>query len=434
MENWWLPMSADGIWYASDGAKDITSIISEEGNSFARINSYAFTAGGFSQLVKAHAGQVVTFSGDSRGFDSQQNIHLFLLPRNASGENFEVSSYSLVNPGNEWTNSTVAATMPPGTVSCQVMFFSRATGLVDFDNAVVNVTDPAADRDGDLVPDWEDEYADNPAQAFNDYYPAKERPGTLAFEDSWPQQEDYDYNDLVIDYQLRRVCNSNNKIVEIDFISQVRAIGTTTDNGFGFQLYLPTELIAGVESDFKDTNEEVNLSENGTEMGQKWATFILFTHGSKTFPKTQVGSPTINSTMGYYFIIPLEYKFRIYLKEPIDAGQVGNDKINPFLFKTGERSREVHLPGFPPTDLINHTLIGTNDDATSGESGILYQTKKGAPWALNLPIQWDYPRENTDILNAHLKFRDWITSGGTQYQDWYLDKDGYRNWDRIYRW
>ncbi|MCC7317305.1 MAG: DUF4842 domain-containing protein, partial [Bacteroidales bacterium] len=37
-----------------------------------------------------------------------------------------------------------------------------------------------------------------------------------------------------------------------------------------------------------------------------------------------------------------------------------------------------------------------------------------------------------DILVTYLKFAEWALSSGTEYQDWYLDKSGYRNTDNIY--
>jgi LruC domain-containing protein len=434
MESWWFPMEADSTWYASDSARNLVSIKAEEGNTFARITGTSFITGGISQLVPATEGQIVTFSADTRGFDSQQDIHLFLLPRNLNGENFEIFSYELVNSGVDWTNCSVVATMPKGTATCQVLFYSAATGIVDFDNAVVTINDANADIDGDGVPNYEDLYPDDPKQAFHDTYPAKDKPGTLAFEDSWPNVDDYDFNDLIVDYQIRRVCNSANKVIEIDFISQVRAIGTTNKNGFGFQIYISPDKVAGVGNDFSFSDESVKLNENGTEMGQQWATFIFFNDAGKAFTHIQEGSPTINTTMGYYFVVPLEYKFRIYLKEAIDPQEAGCTRINPFLYKTAERSREIHLPGYPPTDLANTSLFGTGSDASTAGSGPWFQTKNGVPWVLSLPVMFDYPIEKSDLLTSHLVFSKWASSGGTKNQDWYLDKAGYRNWDKVYRW
>ncbi len=431
---WSSPIETDSFWYATDAAGSFGSIISEEGNSFARINSVNYSAGGFTQSIQASPGQVVSFSGDARGFDSQQDIYLFLIPRDQSGEPINALSFNLVNPGNTWTNGTVSGSMPEGTVTCQILFYKRSTGIVDFDNAVVSVNEINGDTDQDGIMDSEDIYPDNPARAFDDFYPAMDKPGTFAFEDTWPATDDYDYNDLIVDYQIKRVINGQNQIIEIDMIYQVRAIGSGIKDGFGFQIYISPDLISACESDFEFQHDAILLNENGTEKGQSLATFILFADANTTFTHVQEGSPTINTTLGYYFVVPLEYTFRIFLKEPIDAARVGNDQLNPFLFRTSERSREVHLTGYPPTDLINPQLPGAGDDVSSPASGIYYQTKNGIPWALSLPVQFDYPIEKTDLLKAHLFFASWAAASGTKSQDWYLDQTGYRNWDLVYRW
>ena len=434
MDTWSSLIEEDGVWNATDEATTYGSIITQEGNSFARINSEKYSTGGFAQLIQAKAGQVVSFSGDTRGFDSQQDVYLFLVPRDQNGDFIDVFSYNLVNPGITWVNGTVVGYMPEGTVTCQVLFFKGSTGIVDFDNAIVRVNDMDSDRDGDGVLDWEDSYPDNPQQAYDDFYPAKDKPGTLAFEELWPLQDDFDFNDMIVDYQLNRISNAKNKVVEIDVITQVRAIGGTETNGFGMQVYISPDLVAGINSEYEFSDDAIKLNANGTETGQKWATFILFTDPYKLFTHPADGSPTINTTMGYYFNVPSEKTFRIFLKEPVAPESVSFDKLNPFIFRADERSREIHLKGYPPTDLVNPALFGTGDDASNPGAGIYYQTKNGLPWALNVPVTFEYPIEKAEILKGYLHFADWISSGGNSYNDWYLDKLDYRNWDYIYRW
>ncbi|NLH53483.1 MAG: LruC domain-containing protein, partial [Bacteroidales bacterium] len=72
-----------------------------------------------------------------------------------------------------------------------------------------------ADADGDGVGDQDDEYPTDPFRAFNNYYPSSNGFATLAFEDNWPNKGDYDFNDVVVDYQLNRVTNSQNQLVEV---------------------------------------------------------------------------------------------------------------------------------------------------------------------------------------------------------------------------
>jgi LruC domain-containing protein len=83
-----------------------------------------------------------------------------------------------------------------------------------------------------------------------------------------------------------------------------------------------------------------------------------------------------------------------------------------------------------PTNLVNSNLFGTGQDDSN--SGIYYKSKNNLPWALDIPTDFDYDIEKADITQTYLKFSQWVQSNGTQYQDWYLDKPGYRNTSNIY--
>jgi LruC domain-containing protein len=51
---------------------------------------------------------------------------------------------------------------------------------------------------------------------------------------------------------------------------------------------------------------------------------------------------------------------------------------------------------------------------------------------MNVPDEFSYPLEKTTVTDAHLVFGDWVQSSGTEYVDWYDDKQGYRNTGKIY--
>jgi LruC domain-containing protein len=96
------------------------------------------------------------------------------------------------------------------------------------------------------------------------------------------------------------------------------------------------------------------------------------------------------------------------------------------------RGHEVHLPNYVPTDLVDPTLFGLDDDVSDPTGGVYYKTANNLPWAINIYEQFDYPVEKQDIINVHLKFADWATSGGSAFSDWYKDEPGYRNESLIY--
>ncbi|MCF8428019.1 MAG: DUF4842 domain-containing protein, partial [Bacteroidia bacterium] len=98
------------------------------------------------------------------------------------------------------------------------------------------------------------------------------------------------------------------------------------------------------------------------------------------------------------------------------------------------RGYEIHLPGQLPTDLATTSLFGTGSDATNLGNGDTYVSKDGRfPWALNIPVSFDYPKEKSDINTAYNHFASWVSSGGSTYADWYTNGSGYRNTGNIYQ-
>jgi len=67
------------------------------------------------------------------------------------------------------------------------------------------------------------------------YYPSQGGYATLAFEDSWPIEGDYDLNDLVIHYRLTRH-ESQGQLLKVRIEGKVMAIGASFHNGFAFHL------------------------------------------------------------------------------------------------------------------------------------------------------------------------------------------------------
>ncbi|MNL28280.1 hypothetical protein D3C87_1499170 [compost metagenome] len=82
---------------------------------------------------------------------------------------------------------------------------------------------------------------------------------------------------------------------------------------------------------------------------------------------------------------------------------------------------EIHLVGYAATDKINKSIV-------SRESGKLlsatdpFKTIKNEPFALALPVSFKYPTEGQKVYDAYPLFKDWVTSGGLQNANWYLNK------------
>jgi LruC domain-containing protein len=287
------------------------------------------------------------------------------------------------------------------------------------------------DTDADGVADEFDSYPTDNSKSFNNLFPSAESWGTLAFEDLWPYLGDFDFNDLILDYQINQITNASDKVVEIEIALKVRAIGAAFKNGFGIQLPIVSSAIYNVSGDFSYTQGIINLNDNNTEQNQSQAVVVFFDNAFKLLPHPGV-STGVNTTPGAPFVNPKIINFTIKLSYPIAPEILGEPPYNPFIFVNEIRGREVHLKNQAPTSLANTQNFGTGADISSITSGITYQTEKGLPWGINIVESFDYPIEKAAIIDVYSYFADWALSAGTSNTDWYKKIDGYRNINLIY--
>ena len=104
-------------------------------------------------------------------------------------------------------------------------------------------------------------------------------------------------------------------------------------------------------------------------------------------------------------------------RTPQALSALGSVPFNPFLIANQQRSREVHLAGYPPTSLGG--MLNVGDDASS--DGTPYTSANRLPWALHFLDVFAYPMEKQLITTCYLNFASWAASGGAEYADWYID-------------
>lgn len=305
------------------------------------------------------------------------------------------------------------------------IFYYTANPFSGLDNSNTYGLVPCDDTDGDGVDDCTDEYPNDPNKvADNDYQ------GTLAYEDLWPHEGDYDFNDMVFDYDITQTINASNQVVSISGTFTLKANGAGFNNGFGIQLDNVPE--GDVSSSFLGINTNATGSQ---ELGNAAATFLLFQNAKQHMVPT---SAFVNTVVGAPYVQPVTFNVSIDLNTPQDLGDIGFPPYNPFIYvnKPNEpvvRGREVHLPDLVPTSKVNPAFFGVGDDDTDPGSGKYYKTATNLPWGLHIPGGgFDYPRETSDIRDAYTKFVSWAQSGGAVDADWYLDVNGNRVPAQIY--
>lgn len=281
------------------------------------------------------------------------------------------------------------------------------------------------DSDNDGVPDVDDDYPNDAERAFNNYYPNKYDFGTFAFEDLWNNRGDYDFNDLVLDFNYKIVTNADNLIVDIIMKTHVKAAGATLNNGFGISIPVDPAYCGNV-SGYEHAESNLNLHPNGYENGHDGETVVILYDAINSI----YGSGNFNTIPGGNTVETDTITVTAYFDNPQLA--MGQEPYNPFIYVNQERGKEIHMIDNRPTDLVNMEYFGEGDDDSNPNQDRWYVTQDNLPWAVEIPVSFDYPKENIDILNAHLKFAEWAESSGTLYTDWYLDEPAYRNEENIY--
>ena len=308
-----------------------------------------------------------------------------------------------------------------------LVFYFTSVAVTAIDSTGYHDPIPPIDDDGDGVPNDVDEYPTDPDRAFNVYYPSENTFGTLAYEDLWPSKGDYDFNDMVVDYNITHVTNADNEVVDAFGTIKLRAMGAGYHNGFGIQLNATAANIAGVEY----TYEDATTLNQPLEANQAKAVFILWTDGFNLLRGTG-GSIGVNTTPSATAVDPYELHFAISTTAPVSLANFGTPPYNPFIYVNQERGKEVHLLNFPPTSLVTSSYFGTYDDASVPASLLYYKTATGLPWAIHIGESFAYPIEKVQVVNAYTHFAEWAQSGGVAFPDWFMNKPGYRVVENIY--
>ena len=266
------------------------------------------------------------------------------------------------------------------------------------------------------------------------YYPSQNGYATMMFEDLWPVMGDYDFNDLVVRYRLKRSLNSDSGLKRLEGSYQVQAQGASFHNGLA--LRLPGVSASAVESVSLRRNG-VAVSHEVIESAANELVLILSEDISVDLGSSCAMFRTLTScreAMGLTF--DLDVTFR---DAPLPS-TIGQPPYDPFIFAVNGfyhgdifssppgRQWELHLKQFAGTNLFNTGLWGLGDDS-SGVAGNYVNANK-MPWAINIADEWSHTAEHQDISHAYPDFVKWVASDGFDHTDWY--KRSNADTDKLY--
>ena len=308
------------------------------------------------------------------------------------------------------------------------------------------------DTDGDGVNDTADEFPNDASKAYSAWYPGSNTYGTLAYEDQWPKIGDFDMNDLVLHYRSRQILNAQRQVKALEMDLQFVARGGNIPSGFA--LALP-----GIAPGLIDTTKTFLTDNNGTELPASaimlkdskgayvtgedgGAVFQIFSNAATLMPVDKISDGSAGcQSPGFYNTgkgCPIKPSFNFKLTVELATAQATFPlpPYDPFLFQTSTKlvnganvftpDIEIHLPNKQPTSRADLSLLTTQNDASVKPTGTSkkytksYMTSVGLPWALDIPIVWDYPYETLDTRKAYTTIADWAKNGGTTSTNWYL--------------
>lgn len=270
------------------------------------------------------------------------------------------------------------------------------------------------DSDADGIADDEDEFPQDHSRSFSSYYPSASSYVTLAYEDNWPKVGDYDLNDLVIKENLRITYNAEGQISGFIINGLITARGASSHNGFALRLMgLPAEIIdqASIEIDGQSYPKSAEAYQTDAVI-QLWRDSHRFTQtggeGACQHFNTVKSCPHLPAVP---FTLDVKFSYNIE--------SLNHSSLDFFIFRSDDRSHEIHFAGYPPTDLFNHGRFGRHSDTSDAASGRYFKSDNNLPWGLKINDEWHYPREYIDVVWAYPDYEAWVESAGSLNSDWY---------------
>ena len=221
------------------------------------------------------------------------------------------------------------------------------------------------------------------------YVPSQNGKGTLMFEDLYPAIGDYDFNDVVVYYNIvhtKSLGYTSNTTDECEINFTVYSKGGSISSDFGLEL---TGIPASFASRYSTvTVDGETVSDALKTSGSDDAVFEFNTSGGKydssklmSFPKKTISIKLSKDDMDD--ITGSAYFSSLWLQE----------NFNWFIVANG---KEIHLKGFKAT-----ALAPSQADDT-------FTSARNLVWGINVPKAIIPAKEKTDMLKAYPDFKKWV--------------------------
>lgn len=276
------------------------------------------------------------------------------------------------------------------------------------------------------------------------YYPNENSWVTLAYEDLWPVEGDFDMNDVVFHYRTVSVIRDE-QLQRVDIYGQLLAIGASYHNGFAIR-------IPGIQADAVDITKMrfryTQLDSNGNSSTEEQDNPIEISSNELIAIVTPNVWELVTTDCTFYRTDPgcndhIQFEFELSLPfSELQRNSHIKTLYDPFIFATENRFHgdtfsslpgrelEIHLADISPTEKANMHFLNLKDDTSSIENNRYYKNSNNLPWSMEIATQWKHPQSGVDLLKAYPDFESFVISNKVDNSDWY--KKEKRNEEYIY--
>ena len=232
--------------------------------------------------------------------------------------------------------------------------------------------------------------------------------GVLGFEDNWPEQGDYDLNDVVMKYQSSVDYNIDNKVLNIIDKFTLAWTGANYKNSFAYEVPF-------------DLSKASQVIINGDEITSYSGNVITLFKDAKA----ELGVSNVNAEdMINQNIQEKTYTVSIQFNNPTLDKSVVVAPYNPFI-KVFNSATEVHLTDHKPTTGANNRFPSGADISRGDVDGTYFICKDGFPFAIHVDarldasiLNLDLKKENQRIDKTYPKFAELAKTRDPQIKWW----------------